>query len=479
MDTHINPHPEFDRRKGPLEVSLPDDPDDLRAHADQQAQRDHDTHPAGGPTAGDRLVAAPDKPRRRHRLLAGAAVVAVVGVGAVVFLVSPYNTYVPAAGLKSAINSVAADAGLRRPLAPSANLARVAAPPLPPPVERGKYQAPPRGSELQEVLALKQGEVPTAHGSAPNTDRAMAGPPPGYVPHEPDASPAPVSQAAPPAPAARSQPAEPAVPPADKADLTAAIVAGMHRPDGAMPKSGSPGTQSGPTAGADDRDNAPPAAPAKIAAASPPSAVPVAASPAPSAPLPQPDLAALAASDPVAALKGVQAAPMSSPQQVQVLELVTRLATLVGDQRREVDQLRADLSKTRSDDETRIDDFQRRLTLAEAARAVTSAADPAADARAATVPASMPVPAASPSIVKPALVLARTPVPADDAVHRYRVQAASPGLAMLAQVDRAGDEGAQLQVSLGDEVPGYGKVKAVAQRGTTWVVVTEHGTIGQ
>jgi len=50
---------------------------------------------------------------------------------------------------------------------------------------------------------------------------------------------------------------------------------------------------------------------------------------------------------------------------------------------------------------------------------------------------------------------------------------------MLAAIDRAGDESAQLQVALGDTVPGYGRVKAVVQQGTTWVVKTERGTIGQ
>ena len=465
MDTHINPDPEFDRHKAPLEVSLPDE---VPGDADHDGPPDGEVRPGDGPIAGERLAAVSEKPRRRHRLLAGAAILAVAGVGAVVFLASPYNTYVPATGLKSAINSVAADAGLRRPLAPSATLAHVAAPPLPPPIERGKYQAPPHGSELQEVLALKQGARPVPHGPAPSADTAAAGPPPGYIPQEPgtlstpvptQASAAPAS--APPGPRGAGAPTS-----ADNPDLTAAIVAGMQRPDRA------------PQAGGADLGNTSPAIPTKVAAAPPPF-LPAPAAPSPPAPPPQPDLATLAASDPVAALKGVQAAPMSSPQQIQVLELVTRLATLVGDQRREVDQLRADLSKTRTDDETRIDDFQRRLTLAEAMRAVTTATDPATSSSAEAVPAVRPIPASSPSIVRPSLVLARSPLPAEDAVRRYRVQAASPGLAMLAQVDRAGDEGAQMQVALGDEVPGYGKVKAVAQRGTTWVVVTEHGTIGQ
>jgi hypothetical protein len=48
---------------------------------------------------------------------------------------------------------------------------------------------------------------------------------------------------------------------------------------------------------------------------------------------------------------------------------------------------------------------------------------------------------------------------------------------MLAEVDRGGGAGAQLQVSVGDQLPGYGRVKAIAQHGPTWVVATEHGNI--
>jgi hypothetical protein len=59
---------------------------------------------------------------------------------------------------------------------------------------------------------------------------------------------------------------------------------------------------------------------------------------------------------------------------------------------------------------------------------------------------------------------------------RYRVQAASPGLALLAEIDRGGD-GAQLEVLVGDTIPGYGKITSIGQRGTAWVVTTEHGNI--
>jgi hypothetical protein len=50
-------------------------------------------------------------------------------------------------------------------------------------------------------------------------------------------------------------------------------------------------------------------------------------------------------------------------------------------------------------------------------------------------------------------------------------------LALLAQVDRGGGDGAQMQVVVGDTVPDYGRVKSIAQKGTSWVVTTEHGAI--
>jgi hypothetical protein len=48
---------------------------------------------------------------------------------------------------------------------------------------------------------------------------------------------------------------------------------------------------------------------------------------------------------------------------------------------------------------------------------------------------------------------------------------------MLTEIGRSGDDGAQLQIAVGDPVPGYGKVTSIAQRGTAWVVVTDHGTL--
>jgi hypothetical protein len=80
-----------------------------------------------------------------------------------------------------------------------------------------------------------------------------------------------------------------------------------------------------------------------------------------------------------------------------------------------------------------------------------------------------PVPVTRPDVALPAA--------APEDAKRYRVQAASPGLALLAEIARGGGEGAQIQVTVGDVIPGWGKVKSVAQRGTSWVVSTEHGAI--
>jgi hypothetical protein len=245
--------------------------------------------------------------------------------------------------------------------------------------------------------------------------------------------------------------------------LTQSIVAGMRDHDGAL-GNGAPATQV-----------ASPAAPVSLRVPETQKQLPVR-----TQTQTQPDTAAVSPqADAATSAATLQAAPMSTPEQVQVLELVTRLGALVADQRKEVDQLRADLARSRVDETARVDDFQRRLTFAEAERSVAKASGVAAEPAptAPTIPVSEP----ATTVVRPTLVVARAALPADpnQPVQRYRVQAASPGLAMLAAIDRAGDESAQLQVALGDTVPGYGRVKAVVQQGTTWVVKTERGTIGQ
>jgi hypothetical protein len=185
---------------------------------------------------------------------------------------------------------------------------------------------------------------------------------------------------------------------------------------------------------------------------------------------------------------------LTPANQVQVLELVTQMAAIVRDLRAQHAQLRADFGKAATDNAARLADFERRLALAEARHAL-SAAQIAGDPLAAvpSAPETAPAegaPAASgpgprqarsattvtaPVVVTP--LAAALPGSDKGPPKRYRVQAASPGLALLAEIDRGGGDGAQLEVLVGGTVPGYGKITSIGQRGTAWVVTTEHGNI--
>jgi hypothetical protein len=193
----------------------------------------------------------------------------------------------------------------------------------------------------------------------------------------------------------------------------------------------------------------------------------------------------------VTAAQHLQAAPMATADQVQVLEVVTQMAALVRADKLEIANLQSDLHTNEAATQAKLADFERRLALAEAHNALTAAAAPV-QAQPALAPAAVdPVPAAlaaanqavaqaaapspKPSPVAPPLRPQAPPAAVVPA--QYRVQAASPGLAMLARVDQGGGDAAQIQVQVGDSLPGWGKVLAIGQQGTAWVVTTEHGPI--
>jgi hypothetical protein len=178
----------------------------------------------------------------------------------------------------------------------------------------------------------------------------------------------------------------------------------------------------------------------------------------------------------------LEAAPMAPQQQIQVLEMVTQMATLVRDQRTQIANLRADVLTNQKATSTKLSDFERRLVLVEAGSALVAASGTPAPA--AAVPGASSTPSGTTvalTSAKAALATAAPPAapaqPTSGTPEQYRVQAASPGLAMLAEVDRSGGDGAQQEVQVGDTLPGYGRVLSVSQRGTAWVVKTEHGTI--
>lgn len=166
---------------------------------------------------------------------------------------------------------------------------------------------------------------------------------------------------------------------------------------------------------------------------------------------------------------------MTDQEQIQVLDLVTKLGTLVRDQNIRIGDLQSTVSTLQGRVDNSLSDFGRRLRLAEATGAVNGAA---------AVAVSVPVPgpvrnverATSPTrlVVHPA---SRTIAAADTGAHRYHVQAASPGLAMLSELDASGGEEAQLPVAPGDSLPGYGRVISISQRGSAWVVKAQNGLI--
>ena len=510
MDSHIAAAPDLLDQEDGLSARLPGEP---AAPVAPVAPADPDALHAASATRKPEPIArtASAAPRKRCRSawLAGGAIAAVL-VGGAGFALSPYNHILPLpAGLTTTVHRLAAQAGidLDRPLAPAASLASVNLPPAPAAVVAPRYQPKPRDASLRELLALRPGppDVAQANGppspaAAPSGPAASAPvqqasaapdrqasppqsppqtPPPqtGFMPHEPGS---PLGQ--PPAAAAATPPPSAAASPPSghgPTDVTQAVVAAAT---GRGPEAG--GSQNAlelRTAAAASPARASPAEAAPPAPASPPpsadaGAVPGASSaaavhPAGQEASPPTRLAVAGAVDPAEALRRMRPAPMTPSDQLQVLQLVAQMATMVHDMKQQNQALRADFAKAQEDQHARLQDFERRVDLTEA-RAALAAADP-------------PPPPLAPPIVNPASVrpiaitraAAALPaiLPAD--AKRYRVQAASPGLALLAEIDRGGGDGAQLQVVVGDALPGWGKVKSVAQRGASWVVATEHGVI--
>ncbi|VFU17621.1 hypothetical protein [Methylocella tundrae] len=166
----------------------------------------------------------------------------------------------------------------------------------------------------------------------------------------------------------------------------------------------------------------------------------------------------------------------------EALALVTEFGTLLREVKAEVVALKAAQVGAAAATESKINDFERRLSLSEAKRAIESVkavGEATGDAvQAKTTPA--PGKSIGPSApgIRTASLTMQAPAPAAaDEQRRYRIQAASPGLAMLAAIDGPGDQEGPLQVAIGASIPGYGKVKSIDQRGAAWVVQTERGVI--
>lgn len=472
-------------------------------------------------------VAAVRSNRRRRRLLATACVGAVL-VGGGWWLNSPYNTVYPIDTVRlrtkgqQIVDAVQHQAAAL--VAPAAQVANTSLPDRPASVRPAATAARSRDAERAEVFALRDspqrphpaqataetGEVGTTQAerrAPPAPSMMVAAPkvePPAQTqinvlgfetgavsPRKPEADPANTSRSV----AISSPPAgerDVAGYPTQAEQQSATSPTATAQP-AAIPSAPSGSERSRQQATSPQSTPLPSAIPeptnAVKATVPPPPIIPVAPPPEVKPPVEairRPEKPA----DPVAVHAALQAAPMSDPEQIQVLNEVARLAIIVRDMRAENLSLKARVESTADRVDQSVADFTRRLSLAEARGAINAAmgAEPPAISATPTSGnadkgqreqgASAGSGARPPASQGTRMVPVSTVVPgaaASTGAARYHVTAASPGLAMLVLIDRSGGEGSQIQVAVGDQVPGYGKVTAIQQRGASWIVQTDKG----
>ena len=212
---------------------------------------------------------------------------------------------------------------------------------------------------------------------------------------------------------------------------------------------------------------------------------PLSAAPEVNAPVPAPTstpavTSAPPARDPLIVAAELRAAPLSQQEQIQVVGLVKELGAQLRDTRTEVAQLRATVAQLLEKVETKTTEFENRLGLAEAGTVLAASARAGHPETHVSTPSALPpvrvvsagraVPQPVPAPVTPTTSASRT-------VKDYRIQGASPGLAVLSVLNPAPGGPTVIEVATGSEVPGVGRIKAIFQRGVAWVVQTDAGVI--
>ncbi len=151
------------------------------------------------------------------------------------------------------------------------------------------------------------------------------------------------------------------------------------------------------------------------------------------------------------------------------LEKITELGALVTRLTGQVKDLQDKVQTLSTGAEEKFADLTRRVALGEANRAVASAENAGSAAQAQAQEKG----SADGSGAQDRMPMK---VAAADVKRKYRIQAASPGLAMLAAVDGSPDD-RPVEVAIGTELPGYGKVMSIEQHGEAWVVKADRGSI--
>jgi len=434
------------------------------------AEADPDPHGVGTRFPGTRRGPPDPQPvaglaaqhRLRNAVLSGTAALALYGVaGGSMYYAWVHRGLVDAATGAPVLDSRALPAPARPlpdPGAWPAGQPATERTPAAAPGQDGSAETPSLRPALQPTAAL-----PSLPAAVPLVPPAAAEPRPA-----PPQAEAPVLPAVPPAPAAKPSgagaPASPAPVPAitvtvkpmpGRAETPA--TAAFKPAEAAAPGFWSAWLLDDPPATAlprpaPERAAAPAAVPKPVEAAATP--------PAPAAPADAPS--------------GAAALPPESSGAQQLsstLALVSQIAQLMQDMHAENIKYRAQVTTLTNTVQAKTTDIERRLRLAEA-RSSTPAA-----VNAGTEPAPAPAePDQDPAAVGGIRAPVRT-ASAPRSVRDYRIRRASHNYAVLLDLSAPPDQAVPREVVVGDQVPGVGRVTAIAVRGGVWVVQTEHGAI--
>ena len=156
--------------------------------------------------------------------------------------------------------------------------------------------------------------------------------------------------------------------------------------------------------------------------------------------------------------------------ETHTLEKIAELGALVTRLTGQVKDLQDKVQTLSTGADEKFADLTRRVALGEANRAVASAENAGSAGLAAQAQEKGSADGSE------AQERTRMKVAAADVKRNYRIQAASPGLAMLTAVDGSPDD-RPVEVAIGTELPGYGKVLSIEQHGQAWVVKADRGSI--
>lgn len=155
--------------------------------------------------------------------------------------------------------------------------------------------------------------------------------------------------------------------------------------------------------------------------------------------------------------------PGAMPAPQALVNMVAALAEDIAQERKGDAEMHQQIEGLLHDTDQRLSEFDRRLSMVEANPSPNFARTGRASAK--------PVLASADAFSDMRAAPSATPPPGG---RRYEIRAASPGVAVLGTLDGTP---AVVEIAVGDQVPGYGRVNAIGQKGHAWAVLCEHGTI--